>query len=304
MRSQLQEYGGDEPMWGLVGLLRDERFTGQVLAGDEPRVRLFVLDGRIYFAERDGDAALPSRLVELGALSAQQLARGATHVTGSVSLARLFQRDPSIDRDAVETAVAGLTEQVLSAVAAVPAGKVELHPLQHHPAGIHSWHTPGEPTVVGEPTVASVPVAPAALPSLAAVPTMTPPPPPTVAPITATAFVPPPFDLPKLAATPFAVNEVRAAAAPAAEEPEPEPVPVPVGTVEPQPVSAVEAAPVARSFDAALGTTWPTVTHNLAAVEIWEMVDELLGEQTSEPQLVPAGPAPKSTRGWRRGRRG
>ena len=75
-RSQLQEYGGDEPIWGFVAQLGAERFTGQADVGDAPRVHLYAAEGRVYFAERDGDAPVESRLVASGALTDEQLQCG------------------------------------------------------------------------------------------------------------------------------------------------------------------------------------------------------------------------------------
>ncbi len=51
---------------------------------------------------------------------------------------------------------------------------------------------------------------------------------------------------------------------------------------------------------------WQTPSHLSAALEIWEMVDELLDDGRDDHELVSAG-APddkKSGRGWRRGKKG
>ena len=86
IRSQLQNSREDDPTWGFVAQLGAERFTGEVQLGSTPRVRLYVDEGAIYFAERDGDSPLQSRLVVRGPLSpARQLARGGVFVDGSAS---------------------------------------------------------------------------------------------------------------------------------------------------------------------------------------------------------------------------
>ncbi|MCB0982312.1 MAG: hypothetical protein KDB17_16920, partial [Ilumatobacter sp.] len=139
MRTQLQNFGGDDPIWSFVAQLRTERYTGSAHVGANPRLRLFVAGGRVYFAERDGDPAVGTRLVNFGVLTATQLERGAVQVGDVVSLARLFHRDPTIDRDAVELTIEMATEKLLENVAQQPVTSVDLFPLRHHPSGIHLW---------------------------------------------------------------------------------------------------------------------------------------------------------------------
>ena len=139
LRSQLKSYNGGDPLWGFVAIVGTERFTGEAVVGPEPRVHLYAADGRIYYAERSGDAPIGQRLVDAGVLTATELEYGSVDLAGVRSLARLFQRVPSIDRDAVELTVELATEGLLEAVADLPAGVLELHPLRHHPAGIHHW---------------------------------------------------------------------------------------------------------------------------------------------------------------------
>lgn len=139
LRSQLKSYNGGDPLWGFVAIVGTERFTGEAVVGPEPRVHLYAADGRIYYAERSGDAPIGQRLVDAGVLTTTELEYGSVNLAGVRSLARLFQRVPSIDRDAVELTVELATEGLLEAVADLPAGVLELHPLRHHPAGIHHW---------------------------------------------------------------------------------------------------------------------------------------------------------------------
>lgn len=139
LRSQLNSYSGNDPIWGFVALVGSERFTGAAAVGLDPRVHLYSLDGRIYYAERDGDLPLSARLVNCGALTPTQLEYGAVDVGGAQSLARLFHRQPLVDRDAVELTIEGATDSLLESVANKPVGMPELFPLRHHPAGIHHW---------------------------------------------------------------------------------------------------------------------------------------------------------------------
>ena len=151
IRSQLDAYSGTEPIWGFVAQLGAERFSGSAVVGQDPRVRLWVADGSVYLAERDGDASIEDRLVDAGVLSPEQLARGAVQVGATRSLARLFTRDPSIDRDAVELAIELANERVLDEVGARPVVRHELHPLRHHPSGLHQWAPPAAAPVYVAP---------------------------------------------------------------------------------------------------------------------------------------------------------
>jgi len=153
VRSQLTSYSGNDPIWGFVALVGSERFTGEAAVGLDPRVRLFAVDGRVYFAEREGDAPIGARLVNCGAVTAAQLEHGSVRVGENDSLARLFQRNPAIDRDAVELTVELASEALLEAVANKPVGLPEVFPLRHHPAGIHHWNREGAQAATLSPTV-------------------------------------------------------------------------------------------------------------------------------------------------------
>jgi hypothetical protein len=171
-RSQLDAYGEGEPIWGFVAQLGADRFTGLAHVGVAPRVSLYSTEGHVYFAERDGDARVESRFVTMGVLTQEQLEAGAVRLGDGVSLARLFSREPSIDRDSVELALEMMTAQTLEAVAMDSAGTIELFPLRHHPTGIHQWRPipAAEPVAVADgiaaqiddPVVADVVGAPAA----------------------------------------------------------------------------------------------------------------------------------------------
>ncbi|MDP2292343.1 MAG: hypothetical protein Q8M22_14225 [Actinomycetota bacterium] len=139
IRSQLNSYSGSDPIWGFVALVGSERFSGEAAVGLDPRIRLFAVDGRVYFAEREGDAPIGALLVDSGVLSAAQLEQGSVRVGDTSSLARLFQRDPSVDRDAVELTIESATETLLASIANKPVGMPEVFPLRHHSSGVHHW---------------------------------------------------------------------------------------------------------------------------------------------------------------------
>ena len=139
IRSQLNSYSGADPIWGFVALIASERYTGEAAVGIDPRVRLFAVDGRVYFAEREGDAPIGTRLVSAGVVSTAQLEAGVVQIGETTSVARLFQRQPSIDRDAVELTLELATEFLLESVANKAVGMPEVFPLRHHPSGVHHW---------------------------------------------------------------------------------------------------------------------------------------------------------------------
>lgn len=155
VQSQLSAYSGSDPIWGFVALVGSELFTGEACVGLDPRVRLFAVEGHIYFAEREDDAAVATRLVNCGAVTAMQLARGSVKASGHESLARLFQRDATIDRDAVELTIATSTESLLASIAQNPVGMPEVFPLRYHPSGIHHWLRGPLPMIADEPVAES-----------------------------------------------------------------------------------------------------------------------------------------------------
>ncbi len=138
-RSELQDYGADEPVWRFIAQLARERFTGQADVGTDVRVELYAAEGRVYFAQKPDDPPLGARLVSTGALTSEQFRNGSVKVGDTVSLARLFQRVPALDRDAVELMTDRLSQHALEAVSERPVGAVTLHPLRFHPSGIHQW---------------------------------------------------------------------------------------------------------------------------------------------------------------------
>lgn len=144
-RSELQEYGADEPVWRFIAQLARERFTGQADVGVDARVELYAAEGRVYFAQKVDDPPLGARLVSTGVLTTEQFRNGSVKVGDAVSLARLFQRVPAVDRDAVELMTERLAHQALEAVSERPVGTIVLHPLRHHPSGIHQWFPDAAP---------------------------------------------------------------------------------------------------------------------------------------------------------------
>jgi len=187
--SGLQDVGSDQPIWRFVAEVSAERFTGEAELGIDPRVALFATEGHIYVAELVDGPTIGQRLVQAGALTPEQLARGAVHVGDTLSLARMFQREAGIDRDQVELALEQMTESLLDSVSSYPVGQVSLRPLRHHPSGVHQWQPEPEPVSAERPddTMAALVVAMSAVvdehssPSAAVVAALPPPPPTAVA---------------------------------------------------------------------------------------------------------------------------
>lgn len=164
LRSQLKSYGGTDPIWGFVALVGSERFTGEAVIGPAPRAHLYAADGRIYYAEREGDPPVGQRLLADGAITALQLEQGTVEVGGGQSLARLFHRQPLIDRDAVELTLESATESLLESIADLAVGEVQVFPLRHHPSGIHHWLRSAGATTLAVQPVPTPPVSPASAP--------------------------------------------------------------------------------------------------------------------------------------------
>lgn len=338
-RSELQHYPGDEPIWGFIAQLGAERFTGQADVGSATRLHLFAREGRVYVAETDGTAPLGTRLVDAGALHQGQLERGQVQLGNVVSLARLFHREPTADRDLVQVALAQLNGSVLEASANDPVGTVTLFPLRHHDSGAHLWDTDlpplrevadDDPDAVAlidimrqaeEPSMAELVehvIGPAAATSLGAAPALVLPKLGTAgtrvaAPTTATAsglaqYTPSALEtieLPKLSAKPMSMGEITAAQAVLHAATDATADSVDLGS---------NVIPTFESMLDATPTSWPAPvepTEPAATEEIWEMVDEMLGiphsgEQPVTPggQLAYSSAEDKKARSWLRGRRG
>ena len=109
------------PVWGVIAEARSQRFTGKVSVGAAPRVAVWCRDGQVYLVERDDDAAVQTRLVTSGLVSPEDLAHGVMLVEGRVSLGRLFQRVPRLDRAQVVGALQRWNDATLDAIADLSA---------------------------------------------------------------------------------------------------------------------------------------------------------------------------------------
>ena len=93
---------GPQPVWMTLNQARERAFTGEIVFEADPEVLAYLDDGIVYYAERAADAPLGQRLLDAGVVDATQLERGTVRIGDLEHLGRLFDRDPSVDRDAVD----------------------------------------------------------------------------------------------------------------------------------------------------------------------------------------------------------
>ena len=319
IRSQLSSYSGSDPIWGFVALVGTERFSGETAVGIDPRVRLFAVDGRVYFAEREGDAPIGALLVGAGSVTSAQLEQGSVKIGDTSSLARLFQRDPTIDRDAAELTIALATESLLASIASKPVGLPEVFPLRHHPSGVHHWLRAQAGSLVEEAPLLNdvTPVPEQEWTASAAIEESVPvelvaDSLPTLDPVCALLAMTAPWVEPHTLANGANGHAPHTTIDTVTEEQ----LPVPsMPTLPSLTAVAPGQKPLADGISVAPdpGTVdllpepmspWSGATHNLAAVNIWEMVDDLTTVgQPEVPQLVSGGAPGKRGRRWLRSRK-
>lgn len=128
-----------QPAWRTLNAARERAFTGEIKFLTTPQIVTYIDGGTVYFAERVGEVPLGERLVAAGVVTQQQLERGVVRVGGAEHLGRLFDRDESIDRDAVMVAVEAATDALVSELAAEVVSPIEVGAYRHHPSGVHRW---------------------------------------------------------------------------------------------------------------------------------------------------------------------
>ncbi len=83
--------------------------------------------------------SLGRRLLDAGVIDIAQLERGMVRVGDVEHLGRLFDRDPSVDRDAVVVVAETSTEELISDLANRAIITVRVTAYRHHPSGVHRW---------------------------------------------------------------------------------------------------------------------------------------------------------------------
>ena len=130
---------GPQPGWMTLDEARERAFTGEIVFEVDPEVFVYLDNGVVYYAERASDPSLARRLVEAGVIEQIQLERGTVRVGDVEHLGRLFDREPSVDRDAVMVVTETSTEDLTTELANHAVTTVRVTAYRHHPSGIHRW---------------------------------------------------------------------------------------------------------------------------------------------------------------------
>ncbi len=108
---------GSQPVWMTLNQARERAFTGEIVFETDPEVHAYLDNGIVYYAERSSDPSLGRRLLDAGVVDVAQLEKGTVRVGDVEHLGRLFDRDPSVDRDAVIVVAETMTEQLVTELA-------------------------------------------------------------------------------------------------------------------------------------------------------------------------------------------
>lgn len=139
------------PVWRTLDLVRGAAFTGEVVFEASPEVRAYFDRGEVYYAEPAGVPPIGQRLVDAGVVDVGQLRRGTVRVGDVEHLGRLFDREPSVERDAAVLVVERETEVTVAAIAD-DHWPIRVSPYRHHPSGVHRWFVaPVHPSLVPRP---------------------------------------------------------------------------------------------------------------------------------------------------------
>lgn len=130
---------GPQPVWMTLDEARERSFTGEIVFEVDPEVLAYLDNGDVYYAERSTDSSLGRRLLEAGVVDTSQLERGTVRVGDVEHLGRLFDRDPSVDRDAVLVVTESSTDDLIAELANRAVATVRVTAYRHHPSGVHRW---------------------------------------------------------------------------------------------------------------------------------------------------------------------
>ncbi len=143
---------GSQPVWMTLNEARERAFTGEIVFESDPEVHAYLDNGIVYYAESISDASLGRRLLDAGVIDVAQLERGTVRVGDIEHLGRLFDRDPSIDRDAVVVVAEASTEELIADLANRAITTARVTAYRHHPSGVHRWFVaPLDPATLTRP---------------------------------------------------------------------------------------------------------------------------------------------------------
>ncbi|MEQ1874549.1 MAG: hypothetical protein ABL953_12545 [Ilumatobacteraceae bacterium] len=127
------------PAWRVIEAARNQHLTGELALPSNPPTNVYLINGEVYFAERTTDGGIGVRLLVEGVITRKQMSKGSVMVSGSEHLGRLFERDESIDRHAVELCVELMTDDVLTSVSKETVDSYVMTLYKRHPSGIDRW---------------------------------------------------------------------------------------------------------------------------------------------------------------------
>lgn len=127
------------PAWRLIEAARNQHLTGELALPSNPPTNVYLINGEVYFAERTTDGGIGVRLLVEGVITRKQMSKGSVMVSGSEHLGRLFERDETIDRHAVELCVELMTDDVLTSVSKETVDSYVMTLYKRHPSGIDRW---------------------------------------------------------------------------------------------------------------------------------------------------------------------
>jgi hypothetical protein len=127
------------PAWRVIEAARNQRLTGELALPSNPPTNVYLVNGEVYFAERTTDGGIGVRLLVEGVITRKQMSKGSVMVSGAEHLGRLFERDESIDRHAVELCVELMTDDVLTSVSKELVDSYVMTLYKRHPSGIDRW---------------------------------------------------------------------------------------------------------------------------------------------------------------------
>ena len=146
---------GAQPAWMTLNGARERAFTGEIVFETNPEVFAYLDNGIVYYAERASDVSLGRRLLNAGLVDIVQLERGTVRVGDIEHLGRLFDRDPSVDRDAVIVLAETTTQALIAELANQSTATVRFTAYRHHPSGVHRWFVaPLDPAAIARPVSA------------------------------------------------------------------------------------------------------------------------------------------------------
>jgi hypothetical protein len=133
------ETPGARPVWAVLDAAGLRRFTGEITLASRPVVRAYFNDGEVYYAEREGDPTIGQRLMEYGVVTHDELIAGTVQLGKVGHLGRLFDRVPSLERDAVELVLELVTGEVLGEIADHTVEHISIASYRHHSSGVSKW---------------------------------------------------------------------------------------------------------------------------------------------------------------------